>query len=47
MMKTVSPSNAFLTDTVQFEEAKASQLDGGGSFRLSLCASVKVSLVVM
>jgi hypothetical protein len=34
-------------DAISFEEAKASQLDGGGSFRLSLYASVNEFLVMM
>jgi hypothetical protein len=46
-MKTASPSNAFSTDAISFEEAKASQLDDGGSFKWSLYASVKVCLMVM
>jgi hypothetical protein len=37
----------FQTGAMQFEEVKASQSDGGGPFKLSLCASVKVSLMVM
>jgi hypothetical protein len=47
MMKTAAPSDGFPTNAVQFEDAKASQSDGGDSFKLSLCASVKVSLMVM
>jgi hypothetical protein len=47
MMSTPAPSDAFLTDAIQFEEAKASHLNGGESFKLSLCASVTVSLMVM
>jgi hypothetical protein len=35
------------TDGIQFEEVKESQSDGGGSFKLNLCASVKVSMIVM
>jgi hypothetical protein len=42
-----SPSDPFPTDASQFEEIKASQLDGDGPFKLSLCANVKVSLMVM
>jgi hypothetical protein len=38
MMRTAL-SDAFSTDTIKFEETKASQLDGGGSFKQSLCAS--------
>jgi hypothetical protein len=38
---------AFPIDAIQFEEAKASQSDGGGSFKLGLCGSVKVSLLLM
>jgi hypothetical protein len=46
MMKT-APSNAFPTDAVQFQGIKMSQSDGGISFKLCLCASMKVSLTVM
>jgi hypothetical protein len=35
------------TDTIEFEETKASQSDGGSSFTLSLYVSVKISLMVM
>jgi hypothetical protein len=41
MMKMAVPLDAFPTSAIQFEEAKASQSDGDGSFELSLCASVK------
>jgi hypothetical protein len=37
----------FPTDGIQSEEVKASQSDGGGSFKLNLCASVKVHMMVM
>jgi hypothetical protein len=47
MTRTASPSNALLADAIQFEEMKASQSDGGGSFTLSLYASVKVSLMMI
>jgi hypothetical protein len=47
MMRTLAPSNAFQADAIRFEEAKATQSDGGGSFTLSLCVSVNVSLMVM
>jgi hypothetical protein len=30
-------------EEIHFEEGKSSQSDGGGSFKLSLCADVKVS----
>jgi hypothetical protein len=36
-----------LTDTIQFEEAKTSQSNGGSSVTLSLYVSVKVPLMVM
>jgi hypothetical protein len=39
--------HAFPIDAIQFEEVKPSQSDGGGSFKLSLYASVKVSLMMM
>jgi hypothetical protein len=32
MMKTASPSNAFLIKAISFEEAKASQSDGDSFF---------------
>jgi hypothetical protein len=41
MIKTGAPSNAVQADVIQFEEAKASQLDGDGSFKLSLYVNVK------
>jgi hypothetical protein len=44
MMGTAAPSDAFQSDAIQFEEANASQADGGGAFKLSLHVSVKVSL---
>jgi hypothetical protein len=44
---TPAPSNAFQTGTIRFEEAKASQSDGGGSFKLSLYVCMKVSLMVI
>jgi hypothetical protein len=47
MMRTASPSNAFSTDPISFEEAKASQSNGDGFFMLSLCANVKVFLMVI
>jgi hypothetical protein len=47
MRRTASPSDAFSTDVVQFGEAKTSQSDRGGSFTLSLYASVKVFLMVI
>jgi hypothetical protein len=47
MMKTAPPSNFFPPDATQFEEIKASQSDGGGSSKLSLYVSVKVSLMMM
>jgi hypothetical protein len=47
MTRTASPFNAFSTDAISFEEAKVSQLDGDSFFRLSLCAIVKVCLMVM
>jgi hypothetical protein len=46
-MKTASPSHAFSTDAISFEKVKASQSDRSGSFKLSLCASVKVCLMMM
>jgi hypothetical protein len=47
MMRTASPFNALSTEAISFDKAKAGQSDGGGSFRLCLCASVKVFLMVM
>jgi hypothetical protein len=47
MMNTAAPFDAFQTDAIQFEDAKASQSDGGGFFKLSLYLNVKVSLMVM
>jgi hypothetical protein len=47
IMRTASPSNAFPTDVIQFEEIKKTQSDGGGSFKLSLCANAKVSLIMI
>jgi hypothetical protein len=47
MMRTVAPSNAFSADVIRYQKAKASRSDGGTSFSLSLCMSVKVSLMVM
>jgi hypothetical protein len=41
-----APCNAFQADSIQFEEAKASQSDGGSPLKLSLYVSVKVSLVM-
>jgi hypothetical protein len=35
-MRTALPSDAFPIDAIQYEEAKASQSDGGGFFKLSL-----------
>jgi hypothetical protein len=32
--------------TIQFEEAKTSQSDGGDSFNLDLCVIVKMSLMI-
>jgi hypothetical protein len=42
-MKTASPSNAFLTNAIQFEEVKTGQSNGDGSFELGLYASVKMT----
>jgi hypothetical protein len=42
MIKT-APSNAFQTDAIRFEKAKASELDGGGPFKLSFCECESVS----
>jgi hypothetical protein len=39
--------DAFPTNAIQFEEVKAGQSDDGGSIKLTLSASVKVSLIVM
>jgi hypothetical protein len=36
-MKSASRCNALLTDAIPFHEVKASQSDGDGSFKLSLC----------
>jgi hypothetical protein len=47
MMKRPAPSDAFQADAIQFEEAKARQSDGDGSFTLSLDVSVKISLMVV
>jgi hypothetical protein len=47
MMKTVLPSNGFVTDAIQFEEARASESDGARCFKQSLCESVQVSRMVM
>jgi hypothetical protein len=47
MMRLAPPPNAFLTHAIQFEDAKGNQSNGGDSFKLSLCASVTVSLMVM
>jgi hypothetical protein len=47
MMKTVSLSGTFPTNAIQFEKVKASQSNDGGSIKLNLSASVKVSLMAM
>jgi hypothetical protein len=47
MMRMSLPLDVFQIDTIQFEETKTSQSEIDGSFKLSLCASVKVSLMVM
>jgi hypothetical protein len=47
MMRTLAPSNAFQADAIRFEEVKAGQSDGGGSFKLCLCVNRKVLLMVM
>jgi hypothetical protein len=43
MMRT-APTDAFLTDAIEFEKVKASQTYGDGSFKLSY---VKMSLIIM
>jgi hypothetical protein len=43
---TASTFNAFPTDAIQFEDAKASESDGSRSFKLSLCVTVKISLMI-
>jgi hypothetical protein len=47
-MTMTTPSNAFSTATILFEEAKASQSDGDGFFKLSLfeCESVSDGNVI-
>jgi hypothetical protein len=47
IMRTASASDAFSPDAIQFEEDKASSLNGGSCFKLSLCTSVKMSLMMM
>jgi hypothetical protein len=47
MKRTQASSDTFQSNAIQFEEVKASQSDGGGSFTLSLYVSVKMSLMVM
>jgi hypothetical protein len=41
--RTAPPANGFPTDAIQLRRAKASQLNGSGSFRLCLYAIGKVS----
>jgi hypothetical protein len=38
---------SFPTDAIQFKGVKATQSELGGSFKLSLCANVEMSLRVM
>jgi hypothetical protein len=47
MKRTPGPYDALQTDAIPFEDARASQSDCGGSFRLSLYMDVKVSLMAM
>jgi hypothetical protein len=47
IMKTALPSDIFLTDAIQFDEVKTTQSDCDCSFKLSLYATVKMSLLVM
>jgi hypothetical protein len=46
-MRTAARSDAFRADAIWFEEAKASQSDGGSLFKLKLYVSVKASLTVI
>jgi hypothetical protein len=45
-MRTPVSADTFQADSIQFEEAKTSQSDGGGSFKLRLYVNVKVFLMI-
>jgi hypothetical protein len=46
-MTRTEPSDAFRADAIKVEDVKMNQSEGGGSFKLSFCVSMTVSLMVM